>query len=121
MGGIPHLPSCSMCNSRRTFPSKQNLKVWTDVVSVWCVLHQRKLFEPRRYPSASFTVCTKYDSIYFPGEGFRGHLWQPPAGGERDDYLWLCDTKDSPPFWVLEPLIRFSDLPKIDPETGDAV
>jgi len=121
MGGIPHLPSCSLCESLRTAPPQQSLRLLTDVVSAWCSLHQRKLFEPARYPSVSFTVCTKYDSVYFPGEGFRGHLWQPPTDGENPEYLWLCDVKDSPPFWVLESLIRFRDLPKVNPETGDVV
>ena len=121
MGGLPHLPSCSLCESLRTTPPQQSLRVLTDVVSAWCVLHQRKLFEPGLKPSISATVCTKYGSVYFPGEGFRGHLWQPPVDGDNPSHLWLCDVKDTPPFWIFKPLIRLDELPQVNPETGDVV
>lgn len=120
MSGIPNDPTCSICESLRTIPLKGKNKVLTDVTAAWCALHERKLFEPQRESSISFTVCSRFKSVYRLVDG--GKAWPPPPStGDDHDHLWLNRPSNERPYWTFQPLIRFDELPKVDPETGGTI
>ena len=120
MGGIPHDPDCSICEQVRLKPSKAEIAVLTEATSAWCATHGRKLFAPQCDPSISFTVCSKFKSVYRLAE--KGKAWPPPPDTQGDhEHLWLNRPSNVAPYWIFKPFIRFEELPKVDPEAGDPV
>jgi hypothetical protein len=118
MGGIPNEASCSLCHFLRTSPPKgTNRSLW-DVKSAWCGFHGRKLFEHGRDPEISFTVCSKFKSVYWLQE--ENKMW-PSAPLADEDHLWLNRPSNDPPFWIHKPFVRFDELPKVNADTGEEV
>lgn len=118
MGGVPNEPDCSICEYVRTKPSQSELKVLTDAKAAWCAFHGRKLFEPGREPEITFTVCSKFRSVYWSASENR--TW-PPAPLADEDHLWLNRPSNDPPYWIHKPFVRFDELPKVNPDTGEEV
>lgn len=129
MGGIPNEPYCGICESLGTIPPKSDCKTTLDYKLVWCKLHQRRLLlgkykfpDPNPEPSISSTVCSKFTSVYTPGIGCKqDDRKSPMVEGDGPNYLWRIESTRAHPFWVFEPLIKFDELPGVDPLTGELV
>ena len=118
MSGIPDEPACSICEHCRTRPPQRELKVLTEVQIAWCALYERRLFAPGNEASISFTVCSKFKSVYWSENSQRSWPLAPLAD---EDHLWLNRPSNAPPYWIHRPFIRLDQLPKVDSATGDEV
>lgn len=123
MGGIPNESTCSICHFVRTTPPKGKMKILSEATSAWCALHERKLLlhpyafpDPNPEPTISSTVCSKFSSVYLLADG--RSRW-PLAQAGDDEHLWENRPMNVPPYWSNRPFVRFAELPRVNPESGE--